>query len=351
VKEVRLAFVGFGTVGQGCAKHLVRSKQYLKKEFGFNYKVVAISDIVKGSVRNEKQGLDLPKALGLCARGKRLDDGELKGEIGLSPIDTVKTSKADIVVEATWTNLKDGEPGLTHIVTALKSGKDVATSNKGPIALAYKKLVNLAKSKGLQLRFESTVMSGTPVFSLREFCLRGAQIIGIRGILNGTTNYILTEMAAGKSYTETLKKAQELGYAEAEPSGDVEAFDPAAKITLLANALMDAEVDFADVEREGITRIISDDITKAAQNSKRIKLIATATRGEAGCVKASVKPTLLPDSDMLAHVNGVMNALQIMMDVQPDVTVIGPGAGGDSAGYGLLSDILAIHNLKVKRTR
>jgi homoserine dehydrogenase len=345
VKEVRLAFIGFGTAGQGCAKHLVRSKLYLK-EFGFNYKVVAISDMVKGSITNEKQGLDLPKALDLCARGKKLDNRDLKGEVGLSSVDTIKTSRADIVVEATWTNLKDAEPGLTHIVTALKSGANVVTSNKGPIALAYKRLVNLAKSKGRRLRFESTVMSGTPVFSLRENCLRGVRIIGIRGILNGTTNYILTEMAHGKYYAESLKKAQELGYAEAEPSGDVEAFDPAAKITILANALMDAEVDFADVEREGITRISSDDVSKAMRHSKRIKLMATATREEDGCVKASVKPTLLPDSDMLAHVSGVMNALQIMMNVQPAVTVIGPGAGGDSAGYGLMSDILAIHNLK-----
>jgi homoserine dehydrogenase len=350
VEEAKLAFVGFGIVGQGCARHLVRSKQYLKREFGFNYRVVAISDIVKGSVQN-KQGLELSKALGLCARGKKLDEGGLKGETGLSPIDTIEASGADIVVEATWTNLKDGEPGLSHIVTALKSGKDVATSNKGPIALAYKKLVNLARSKGRQLRFESTVMSGTPVFNLREFCLRGAKISGIRGILNGTTNYILTEMAAGKSYTETLKKAQELGYAEAEPSGDVEAFDPAAKITILANTLMDAEVNYGDVEREGITRISIDDIKRAVQDSKRIKLIGAATRAEDDSVKASVKPTLVPDSDILAHVNGVMNAVQILMDVQPDVTVIGPGAGGDSAGYGLLSDILAIHNLEVKRGR
>lgn len=351
MEEVKLAFLGFGTVGQGCARHLVRNKQSLKKDFGFTYKVVAISDIVKGSVQNNKQNLELRKALDLCAKAKKLDDGELKGKTGLSPIETIKTSDADIVVEATWTNLKDGEPGLSHIVTALKSGKDVATSNKGPIALAYKKLVNLAKSKGRQLRFESTVMSGTPVFNLREFCLRGAKISGIRGILNGTTNYILTEMAAGRSYSDALKKAQELGYAEAEASGDVEAYDPAAKIAILANAVMDADMNYKDVEREGIARITIEDITKAAQESKHIKLIASASRADDGSVKASVKPTLVPDSDILAHVNGVMNALQMLMDVQSEVTVFGPGAGGDSAGYGLLSDILSIHRLKVERRR
>jgi homoserine dehydrogenase len=349
--EVRLAFVGFGTVGQGCARHLVRSLRILRKQFGFNYKVVTISDIMKGSVQNNRRGLDLHRALDLCSQGKKLDAGELKGETNLSPIESIRTSDANIVVETTWTNLKDGQPGLRHIETAIKSGKDVATSNKGPLALAYKKLVNLAESKGRQLRFESTVMSGTPVFNLREFCLRGATITNTRGILNGTTNYILTEMGAGKSYTEALKKAQELGYAEAEPAGDVEALDPAAKITILANALMDARLNFEEVEREGITGISIEDVTNAAKESKRIKLIATASRSEDGGVRANVRPTTIPASDMFAHINGVMNALQVTTDVQPDVTVIGPGAGGDSAGYGLVSDILAIHVHGGKRRR
>ncbi len=348
MQEVKLVFVGFGTVAQGCARHLVKSSAYLKQRYGFAYKVVAITDTVKGSIQNTDRGVDLPKALELIAKGKKLDGQELSGKTGLSSMDTIETSNADIVVEATWTNLKDGEPGLSHIVTALENGMDVVTSNKGPIALSYRKLLDLAKSKGRHLRFESTVMSGTPVFNLHEFGLTGVKINGLKGILNGTTNYILTEMAAGKSYSDALKRAQELGYAEADPSGDVEAYDPAAKITILSNALMEADVKYADVEREGISRLTIDDIRKAAQSSKRIKLIASASRTENGAVKASVKPTLLPDTDMLAHVSGVMNALQISMDVQPNVTIMGPGAGGDSAGYGLLNDILAVHCWKVR---
>lgn len=347
MQEVKLVFVGFGIVAQGCARHLVKNSSYLKQQYGFTYKVIAITDTVKGSIQDNDRGVDLSKALELMAKGKKLDGQELSGKTGLSSLDTIKTSNADIVVEATWTNLKDGEPGLSHIVAALESGMDVVTSNKGPIALFYKRLLDLAKSKGQHLRFESTVMSGTPVFNLDEFGLTGAKINGLRGILNGTTNYILTEMAAGKSYNDALKRAQELGYAEADPSGDVEAYDPAAKITILANALMDADVKYENVEREGINRLTIDDIKKAGQSSKHIKLLASSSRTENRGARASVKPTLVPDTDILAHVGGVMNALQISMDVQPDVTIMGPGAGGDSAGYGLLNDILAIHRLKI----
>ena len=344
MKELKLAFVGFGTVAQACAGHLVRKHAYLQQTLGFHYKTVAISDPAKGTVQNENEGIDLSQALTLTKKGSRLE--ALKGRTGLSSIETIKTSGADVMIESTWTNLKDGEPGLSHIVAALENGTDVATSNKGPIALSFKKLRSLARSKERYLRFESTVMSGTPVLNLHDFCLPGTRITALRGILNGTANYILSEMANGRSYDKALKQAQELGYAEMDFSGDVEAFDPAAKITILANALMDAELDFNEVEREGITRIGVEDMEEAARNSKRLKLISSASRDEEERVKAGVKPTLVSDSEMLAQINGVTNALQISMDTQPDVTIIGPGAGGASAGYGLLSDILSIHRLR-----
>ena len=347
MKEVRLVFVGFGTVGQGCAKHLLANKQKLSDRYGFRFRPVAITDIVKGSIFNDK-GIDLLRALTLVEKGQKLEGSVLKGKKGLPSIDTIKNSDADTMIEATWTNLKDAEPGTSHIITAIKNGIDVATSNKGPIALHFKKLTELAKSKKRYLRYESTVMSGTPVFNLQEFCLPGAKISKMRGILNGTTNYILTEMAKGKEYGSVLKDAQARGYAEADPTGDVEAHDPAAKITILANALLNADVDYNDVEKEGITRVTFSDIQKAAAESKRIKLIAEAYPTQDGGVKVSVKPTLLPESDILAHVDGVMNALQFSMNVQPDVTVIGPGAGGDSAGFGLLSDVISIHLARVK---
>ena len=344
MNELRLLFVGFGKVAQGCAGHLVRSCRYLEQEHNFRYKVVAINDPDTCSAEDYDRGIDLAEVLRLAASGKKLRTSSR------AAIETIKSGKADILIESTWTNLEDAEPGLSHIKAALQNGLDVVTSNKGPIALAYNQLKRLAKANGRHLRFESTVMSGTPFFSMCESGLAGARISGMRGILNGTTNYILTEMAGGKSYGEALARAQELGYAEADPSGDIEARDPAAKITILANTLLGAEVRYADVERAGISSITLDELERASRESKSIKLIARAFRRPDGEVAASVKPTLVDHTDLLAHVGGIMNALQVSMNVQPDVTVIGPGAGGDSAGYGLLNDILTIHRSRSRHS-
>jgi homoserine dehydrogenase len=345
--KFRIIFLGFGTVAQGLAKNLVEKATTLKKLYDFDFTTVAVSDKVKGSILNNR-GLDLGKILALAKQGRSLQEYP-GGTKGLSSLDTIKKADATMLVEATWTNLQDGEPGLTHIRAALKRGLDVVTSNKGPIALAYPELDALARSKRRNLRFEATVMSGTPAINLATEALAGATVKSIRGILNGTTNYILTEMESGNTYSEALKRAQELGYAEADPSGDVEAWDPTGKIVILANVLMSGKVKVAEVPREGITKVTPADVESAAEEGKRLKLVARAYR-EDDQVKAQVRPERLPLTDMLTNVSGVLNAITITTDVQPDVTIIGPGAGGDSAGYGLLSDMLAI-NRALKKQR
>jgi homoserine dehydrogenase len=344
--KFRIVFLGFGKVAQGLARILVEKAVALRKSYDFDFAVVAVSDKVKGSILNNR-GLDLGEILALAEQGRRLEEYP-GGTKGLSSLDTIKKADATMLVEATWTNLQDGEPGLTHIKAGLKHGLDVVTSNKGPIALAYPELAALARSKGCRLRFEATVMSGTPAISLATEALAGATVKSIRGILNGTTNYILTEMESGKTYSEALKRAQELGYAEADPTGDVEAWDPTGKIVILANVLMSGKVKVTEVHREGITNITPVDVESATKEVKRIKLVAKAYV-EDGEVKAQVQPERLPLTDMLTHVSGVLNAITITTDVQPDVTIIGPGAGGDSAGYALLSDMLAINRTPKKR--
>lgn len=341
--KYNLAFIGFGVVGQGLA-HLLHSKRNeLRASQAFEYQVVAVSDLKLGAAY-DPDGLDLGELLGLAKEEKSLSryPGGVKG---LSALDSILKANCDVVVEATWTNLKDGEPGLTHIRTALENGKHVVTSNKGPIALRYRELVDLAKKKGVMLRFEATVLSGTPALNLGFEALAGATFTSIRGILNGTTNYILTRMEEGVSYEEALRKAQGLGYAEADPTADVEAWDPAAKVTILANVLMDGRLDVSEVEREGITKVSSRDVDEAKKAGMKIKLIAKAWR-ENGKVLASVEPERIPVSDPLANVGGVLNAITFSSDVQKDVTIIGPGAGGGSAGFALLSDLLAINRLE-----
>jgi homoserine dehydrogenase len=172
--------------------------------------------------------------------------------------------------------------------------------------------------------------------------LAGCEIVELSGIVNGTTNYILTQMEQGNGYTEALAEAQRLGYAEADPAGDVEGYDAAAKALILANVVMDAQISMSDVDRTGITGLTREMIKSAAAAGERWKLLARVWR-EGEQVRASVQPTRLPQSHPLANVGGVTNAITFTTDLLGDITLIGPGAGGVATGFAVLSDILALH--------
>jgi len=267
--------------------------------------------------------LNLGKLLSLVKETDKII-GYPEGEKGWDSLKSIRESNADIVIEVTYTDIETGEPAISHIRAALKCKKHVVTTNKGPIALAYRELLELARENGVSLRFEGTVLSGTPSLNLGLEALAGAEIRKIRGILNGTTNYILTEMSKGINYQAALKEAQRLGYAEAKPDADVEGWDALAKIVILANVLIGGDVKVADVDREGITGITLRDIEEAEKEGKCWKLIARAWR-EGDKVRAKVGPEKLGREDFLAHVGGMMNALIVDMDMSGEVTVIGPG--------------------------
>ena len=199
-----------------------------------------------------------------------------------------------------------------------------------------------AASQGLQLRFEGTVMSGTPVLSTATEALAGCEFARIRGILNGTTNYILSEMEQGRPYAEALATAQELGYAEADPTADVEGFDVLAKVVILANVVMRAELGAEGVSREGITGLDAEAVAAAPALGQRWKLIGQVERVD-GQIAASVGPVALPLDDPLAAVGGVTNAVTLETDLVGPVTIVGAGAGKEATGLSLLSDLVAIH--------
>jgi homoserine dehydrogenase len=338
----KIAIIGFGVVGQGLAEILVRHAARLREQHGYECTVVAVSDFVKGSAFDPK-GLDLAKVLELA---KSNDISRYPGaQTGWVALDTIKRSNADVVVEVTFTNIKTAEPAYSHFRAALESGKHLVTTNKGPTALFFRELSALAKAKKLEFRYEGTVMSGTPALNLAEQCLAGNEIREIRGIVNGTTNFILTNMEKGKSYAEALKEAQDLGYAEAVPDADVEGFDAMAKVIILAKALMGADIGVADVDRTGITKITLDDVNAARAEGKRWKLIGRVAR-EGVAVRASVKPEKLDLADPLAGVGGATNALTFSTDLIRNVTIIGPGAGKIETGYSVLVDLLAINRLE-----
>ncbi|GAH52917.1 unnamed protein product, partial [marine sediment metagenome] len=252
---------------------------------------------------------------------------------------------ANLILEVAWTDLKTGEPAITHVKTALKNKKHVVLTNKGPIALVVRELLALAKDNNVEMRYEGTVLSGTPALNLGLYNLAGSGITKAKGIVNGTTNYILTEMEKGLDYESALKQAQELGYAEADPTADVEGYDALGKIVILANTVMGANLSKDEPPCEGITKITSEDITKAKSEGFRWKLIAGAEIKDDGSVEAYVRPEKISLDHPLANIMGPINALTYTTKYLGDVTIVGPGAGKAPTGYALLTDILDINRI------
>lgn len=342
--EYRIGLIGCGTVGQGFLDILVKKREYLAENLDFQAMVIAISDKIKGSLLIP-EGIDLRRLLSILKQGKKIDEylERHNTAAGMGPLEMIERCDADIVAELTYTDIQTAEPATSYIKKALQAGKHVVTSNKGPAAFYYEELKNLARKNNVSFRIEGTVMSGTPVFHLFENGLAGNTIKEIRGILNGTTNFILTKMEEeDMDYEDALKLAQELGYAEADPTADVEGYDALAKIVILSNVFMGANLKPSDAKRDGITSISKEDVKEALASGMRYKLIASVKKEKDG-VDASVRPQKLLFSDPLAGVMGANNALTFDLDLMGKVTIQGPGAGKTETGYAILSDMLAIH--------
>lgn len=337
----RIAFIGFGVVGQGLAEILLEQKDELNKKYGFEFSVVAISDKMKGSIYDEN-GLDIAEVLSLVKTTGKIDSYP-EVVTGWDSIKTITETNANLIVEVSWTELKTGEPAISHVKAAIKCHKHIVMTNKGPIALASRELTSMANTNGIELRFEGTVLSGTPALNLGLYNLASSKITKIAGIVNGTTNYILTEMEKGLDYESALKQAQELGYAEADPTADVEGFDALGKIVILTNVVMGGNITKDQVPCQGITKITSQDVYDAKKENKRWKLIAGAELKADGSVKAYVRPEKIAIDHPLAAVSGPINALTYSTKYLGDVTIVGPGAGRAATGYALLTDILDIH--------
>lgn len=345
MKHLRLSLVGFGVVGQGFAELLADKHADLKQQFGVDVTLAGVANARHGFIYRE-DGLDIPRVLELAAKRRPLAEhpGVAHWDSALGGL---QASSADVLVEVTPTNLRDGEPGMSHVRMALAKGMHVVTANKGPAALAATELLTLARQHGVQLRMESTVMAGTPVISTIREGMAGARVYGIRGILNGTTNYILSAMASGRDYAEALAEAQARGYAETDPTADVEGYDAVAKTLILAALIFGRTLKPEQVVRRGITTISREQVQTALDEGKRIKLIASlrllaSDDGKGDALEARVEPGALPLDDPLARVDGVMNALTIQADTLSEVTVIGPGAGRMQTGQGLLADVIAL---------
>ncbi len=338
---MRIILIGFGVVGQSFAQILLRRKAELVNDYGFHPRVVAMVD--RGGAAKNPKGLNLEKMLQLKTEKGTVALSPEDGYSDLSAVDVIESVEAEAIVEATPTNIRDGEPASSHIKTAFKSGKHVVTTNKGPLALALPALTELAEYNKVYLRFSGTVGAGTPVLDLAKKCLLGDRINSIRGILNGTTNFILTEMDERRiTFQKALEKAQKLGYAEAEPSMDIDGFDAACKLVIMANWIMNKKVTLRNVKIQGIRNVTLKALREAAEKGCTVKLIGSINDD------LKVMPTEIPRSDPVC-VGGALNAVTFVSEFAGEETVIGRGAGGMETASAILRDLLDIkQNLAIK---
>lgn len=331
---MRIILVGFGVVGQSLAKLLVSRSADLYSEYGMKPRIVACVDAKAAVVA--PAGLDLRRLL-----SDKKDTGSVAGknkDSRFDPQQVIENVEAEIVIECTATNLKDGEPGMSHLISAMKTGKHVISVNKGPLALAFPSLVELASYNGVMLRFSGTVGGGTPILEFAKRCLKGDRITSFRGILNGTTNYILSRMVEGMSYGEGLAYASAKGYAEADPTLDVEGYDAAAKLVIMANWIMGMKVTMRNVKRSGITTVSQQDIKRALKNNSAVKLLASCD-GKQLEVAASQVSTADP-----ICVDGTLNAVSFSSEHSGTQTIIGKGAGGMETASAILRDMIEIRD-------
>jgi len=331
---MRMIIVGFGTVGQNLVKILHSKERQLLKEFGFWPRVVAVVDSCGAAV--DPKGLDLKRTLAVKqTKGSVARDPEF-GRAGADPREIIEKVEAEAVLELTPTNVADAEPGLSHIKTALRNRRHVITSNKAPLAIAMPSLIEMASYNKVLLKFSGTVGGGTPILDFANSCFTGNRIRSLRGILNGTTNYILTRMAeSNTSMDRALNEAQASGYAEADPSYDIDGIDTACKLVILANCVMGKESSIRDVKVEGIRKITSQDIEGARRENSEVKLI--------GSIDEEIRVQLerIPRRHPLC-VGGTLNAVSFKTELMGEVTIVGKGAGGVETASAVLRDLVDV---------
>lgn len=313
---VKIGLVGTGTVGGGCLDILSNHKQDFLRHFGIDLELTRV-----------------------CSR-----DPQAAASRGLQDIfttdyhDVINDPEIDIVVELI------GGTGVAKsvIVEALQAGKHVVTANKAIMATSGEEIMDLAEEKGLEIAFEASVGGGIPIIDPLKHSLIANRIDSIMGIVNGTTNYMLTRMDEDSlDYDAALKEAQERGFAEADPTADVDGLDAAAKIAILASIAFNSRVTMDQVYTEGIRRISPVDLANAHDSGYVVKLVAHARRGESG-VDVRVHPTMIPENHQLATVNGVFNAIFVEGDAVGQTMFFGEGAGAGPAASAVMGDVLEV---------
>ncbi len=335
----KLALLGFGNVGQSLATLLEDKRDEMKLKYNIDFSITGISTGRHGIAINQN-GLDTGQALKVIRTGKSLNTLSVE-EQPADSFDFIRHTNADVLFENTPVNYENGQPAVDHLKLALSLGMHAITANKGPVVHAYRQLTELAAEKGRKFYFESTVMDGAPIFSLFRSALPGAQLLSFKGILNSTTNLILTRMEGGEEFDQAVAYAQEIGIAETDPSGDIDGWDAAVKVAALVTVLMGIPLKPDEVERRGIRDIRSQDIQHAREKGQRWKLVCSAVHDN-GRVKASVEPQMVAPASPLFQVEGTTSIVQFETDVLGSLSVIESDPGPHTTAYGLLADFLNV---------
>ena len=333
---MNIGIIGFGGVSKAFIKLLIEKEKNLKKK-GLELK---IKYIIKsnGGIYN-KDGINLEE---IITADYKLTGFNFIEDINISTI--IKNKDIDTLVELTSTNIETGEPGLTHIKLALENGINVVTGNKGPILLEYKNLKKIADENNVKLGIGCTTGGALPSINVGSFDIAGSDILSIEGILNGTSNYILTEMYENEvDYDEALEKAISFGIAEANYKLDVEGYDTASKILILANVLMDANLYLKDIKIEGINNLKKGDILEEKSKGNKIKLIGKVYIKDE-IVRAYVKPEILNSEHPLYFVDNKNKGVCYKTDTLGDISIIGGASGTINAAASILRDIINIWN-------
>ncbi len=339
----KLALIGFGNVARALARLLIRKQDLLKSQYDVTFSFTGIATGRHGFAVNP-DGLDIQKILELVESGK--DISSLNNSQFPIPdsLAVIQNSAADVMFENSPVNTQTGQPALDHIRTALNLNMHAITANKGPVVHGYRELTALAKSKGRQFKFESTVLGGAPVFSVYREAFPLAELTSLKGIFNATTNVILSRMESGESYETALKYAQEIGLAETDPTNDVDGWDAAIKVAALVTVLMDTPMTPQDVNPTGIRGITAEMITKAKAEGKRYKLVCSAEK-DGDKVTASVSPQLVDSTSPLYGMMNSSTGITFRTDVILDYSISlsekpGMKGGPVETAYGLFADFV-----------
>ena len=331
--ELKLCFMGLGSVGRELLKLIDRKREDVQAQYNLSFKVVGIATGRRG-ILVDPDGIDHAYALSgqwIDRAWPSTEDNRLK---------LIRECGADALVEMSPINRETGRPALDYLELALTLGRHAITANKGPVVHGYRRLNALAKNQGKAFLFESTVMDGFPLLNLYRECLPATRVTGFRGVLNSTTNLILTLMEEGKTFDEAVQHAQDIGIAETDPSNDIDGWDSAVKVCVLSNVLMGADIRPPDVDRTGI-RAIAPEMIRAAQQARRKWRLLCSAEWVEGQLKAKVAPEEVPANDSLFRLYGTTSAIQIKTDTLNQLTLLETAPTPAQTAFGVLADLIS----------